>query len=372
MEDKPKSKDALIKEIALQPCEPEELYLPTDQDLAGYEWAQYYVAPNDDVMINWKNMRLFWYWISERLSIWYKRTIEKLPFPWTDDKILQQNKFTNCLRDLDKGTVYYIKNILEKMDEPCDDIVTRTKEVMLNTMIYRLFLKRETWETIGFIYLDSWDEQWARAVTELRAKKQRGETIWHNAYYVNGLKKANPDPKTNLDKLENAICLCEIFHNKIDEVYDFVTTHDMRECLEYLVSIPAVAEFTVYEWLCDWSMSYRYVEHTVVDWTDDSYTNVGPGNKRGLDFIFAKRGNLSYFECDLYLRASWQHYMKRYGYYDQFIQQLPANMDGDINLRVIEHDCCELQKYLSVMYGIGQTKAKFKNESKDCLDDLIL
>lgn len=352
--------------------EPEEVYMPTAEDLEGYDWAEYYKAPNKDIKINWDNMKLYWYWIAERQNIWYNRTILKQPMSWTDDKILQENKFTNCIRDLDKGTIRYIREILSKMDEPCDDIVKRTKEVMLNTQIYRLFLKWETWLKIGFIYLDTWDEQWETAKANLREMKRKGETIWHAAYFVNDLKSANPDKEASHDKVENAICLCELFHEYIDDTYDYVTTHDMKDCLDYLNHFPAISNFTIYEWMCDWGMSYKHVQNPVVSWTDDSYVNVGPGNKRGLDFIFETSGGMDHYEYNFYLRASWKHYMKRYGFYDKFISQLPEWMNGDLNMRVIEHSACEVSKYLGVYYGIGKCKGKFKNESKGHLEELIL
>lgn len=351
---------------------PEELYLPTKTDLQGYDWFKYYKEPSKDIKINWDNMKLYWYWIAERQKIWYHRTILKKPMPWTQDEILRNNKFTNCIRDLDKGSIRYIRNILNKMDEPCDDLVKRTKEVILNTQIYRLFLKWETWNNIGFLYLDTWNDQWNKAKENLRRMKKYGETIWHAAYFVNDLKSANPDKSASHDKVENAICLCENFYDHIDDTYNFVSTHDMKDCLNYLNHFPAISNFTIYEWLCDWGMSHKHVSNPVVSWTDDSYVNVGPGNKRGLDYVFESSGGMNHYEYNFYLRASWKHYMQRYGYYNDFIEQLPEWMNKDINMRVIEHSACEVSKYLGIYYGVGKCKGKFKDESKNTLNELIL
>lgn len=370
---KPLSKHQKMKTLPKFDGSPEPLYIPKPVDLDGYEWAQYYKEPDPaQVKINWTNMRLYWYWIAERMNIWYKRTVLREPQPWTSDIILQENKFTNVFRDLDRGTVVYIKEILSKLDEPCDDMYTRVKEVVLNTQIYRLFLKYDTWKQIGFIYLDTFGEQWTRAKENLRRMKANGETIWHAAYFINDLKSANPNSNTNADKLENAICLCELFYQHLDDTTQFVMDHNMKECLEHLNHFPAIGDFTVYEWLCDWGMAYKHVQNYFVDWTDDSYVNIGPGNKMGLDFIFEDKGNLDYFELNFYLRASWRHYLQRYGYYNQFISQLPEWARQDINMRVIEHDACEVQKYLNVYYGTGKCKVKFKNESQDNLDYLLI
>lgn len=361
-----------IRSLPKYEGEPEEIYIPSRKDVEGYEWSEYYKEPSKDMVINWDNMKLYWYWIIERMRIWYKRTVLREKFPWTEDKILQENKFTNCFRDLDRGTIVYINDILRKLDEPCDDLVKRIKEVILNTQVYRLFLKYSTWEKIGFLYLDTYEEQWAEAKRKLREAKANGEVIWHAAYFVTDLKAANPNPRTNHDKLENALCLCELFYEYLDDTYEYVTSHNMKDCLEHLGHFPEIKGFSVYEWLCDWGMAYRHVKNYFVDWTDDSYVNVGPGNRMGLDLIFENKGGLDYPELNFYLRATWEHYMKRYGYYDEFISLIPKWMNGGVTVRTIEHDICEAQKYLNIHYGIGRTKSKFRNESRNNLDALIL
>lgn len=367
------SKDRKIKEIVKNIGEVEEMYLPTEADLKGYEWAKYYKEPNDKVVINWNNMRKYWYWIAERMNIWNERTILKHPRPWTSDPILQEYGFTNAIRDLDKGTILYINNILKKIDEPGVDLVKRKKELVINTMIYRLFIRKETMDAIGwFLTIDNWDEDWSNAKEALRAIKKSGEPVFHNAYYINDLHAASPSPD-NHDKTENAINLIESFwYPRLDEIYDFVTTHDMKATLNFLSTLCCVGLFTAYEWCCDFALCSRHTKAKIVDWDDDSYVNIGPGNKRGLDYIFVDKGNLNYYECNFYLRASWKHYMQRYGYYDRFVEQLPDFMNGDINMRVIEHDLCETQKYLNAYYEIGRPKGKFANKSGNDLDSLIL
>lgn len=367
------SKDAKIKEIVKDTGIPEEMYLPTSDDLDGYAWAKYYKEPNQDVVINWNNMRMYWYWIAERMNVWYERTILRNPKPWTSDKILQEYSFTNVIRDLDKGTILYINNILKKIDEPVNDLTKRKKEIVLNTMIYRLFIRKETMDTIGWFFeLDKWDEQWTKAKAGLRKIKKSGEPVFHNAYYINDLHAASPSPD-NHDKTENAINLIETFWKpRLDEIYEFITTHDMKDTLEFLSTLCCVGLFTAYEWVCDFALCHRHTVNTLVDWDDDSYVNIGPGNKRGLDYIFVNKGNLNYYQCNFYLRASWKHYMQRYGYYDRFIDQLPEFMCEDINMRVIEHDLCETSKYLNAYYEIGRPKAKFANKSEGSLDGLLL
>jgi hypothetical protein len=48
--------------------------------------------------------------IYERQLVWYKRHVLKLPPPWTEDEIMQKYKIINMYRQLDRCTIYLLKN----------------------------------------------------------------------------------------------------------------------------------------------------------------------------------------------------------------------------------------------------------------------
>ena len=54
---------------------------------------------------------IFWYFAYERQNIWYKKLKEENP-PYTDDKILQEYKFCNSYRVLDRVSQYLLKNVI--------------------------------------------------------------------------------------------------------------------------------------------------------------------------------------------------------------------------------------------------------------------
>jgi hypothetical protein len=76
-------------------------------------------------MSNWKDFlpdrriithpyhhQLFYYWLYARQEIWYRRFMLELPAEhWTSDEILRKHKFTNCYRELDRNTVFYILSV---------------------------------------------------------------------------------------------------------------------------------------------------------------------------------------------------------------------------------------------------------------------
>ena len=52
----------------------------------------------------------FWYFAYERQNIWYKKLNGEKP-PYTEDKILQEYKFCNAYRVLDRVSQYMLKNV---------------------------------------------------------------------------------------------------------------------------------------------------------------------------------------------------------------------------------------------------------------------
>ncbi|HLC51595.1 MAG TPA: nucleotide kinase domain-containing protein [archaeon] len=42
---------------------------------------------------------LFWKFVCERQKIWHRRFVEKLPQPWTDDKIMQADEEENSSQE---------------------------------------------------------------------------------------------------------------------------------------------------------------------------------------------------------------------------------------------------------------------------------
>lgn len=334
------------------------LWVASAADLEQYEWFPYYREPNDLVTVNDECFRQYWYWIHERQEIWDKRVNQGLSRPWTDDPILRDYKFTHACRDLDKLSIYYIKNVLQQLE----DTEKSKKEIIINTMIYRLFCRLDTWEMFGFIHLDTWDEQWTEAKRLLREKKASGKPVFTDAYYVNDLHAANPDPITVHDKTENAICLIEIWYRQLDEIYqNVVFSSSMKEALAYLKTLTCVGHFTAYEYVCDFAWSHTYTNVALVPWTIDNYTNVGPGAQRGLNYVFKNRGNLSELQCIIYLRSVAKHYLAELGYDDL---KLPPEIP-ELNLRCIEHSLCEYQKYRKAYEGTGRPKVKFTHKTTD-------
>ena len=346
-------------------------FIASIDDLKNYEWFNKYKVPNENLQINQDAYDAFWYFISERMNIFYKRVILEEEAPWTTDPLLQKYKFTNVIRDIDALTLYERQHILDKLDESTQDLDLRKKSVLLNIFIYRLWVKPDTYEVHGFIDLSNpnWKESWNKAKIKLLDRREKGISNFTNAYFVCGLQKANPDKSTRTNKTLNACYLIESWMDNMDEIYEqtIIKAKNMDEQLEYLRKLPYVGKFNAYEIACSIAITSRYCKNPLVLWTQDNSTSVGPGAHKGLQFMFQNYGGLSEYELILYLRSIWKHELQQCGTYDRFITQLPKEMNGDIDLRVIEHCLCELQKYWKVKNGLGRPKISFKpsHDSKD-------
>lgn len=351
-----------------------DFYVPSDDDLLNQEWLEFYKKPDPEKqLINWDHMRLYWYWLYERMNIWYKRVIKKELFPWTEDEIFQNFKFTNVYRDLDKATIYYVNHILRPiMNNEDVPLETRKKNLIMNTLVYRLFILPETIENIGLLDVTNWDYTWGLAKKNLIKQRLEGKQVFHGAYMVNTLAGATPNHDVK-DKLLRAINMIESYwYPNVEQLYENTKVMGMKDLLEYMVdTFICIGRFTAYENLCDYALARRYTAHPLVEWTDDGYSNTGPGAKNGLLTIFLQ-SDLELEEQMYYLRATWKHYMKEFGYYDRFVAQIPEVFNKSINMRVIEHDLCEFSKYLRGHYKIGHVKNTFKNLSKNNLSALEL
>lgn len=327
------------------------------------EWMRLYKEPDSSVKFNQKNLDEFWYYMYKRLLIYYNRVVLKKPFPWIDDKILSSYRFTNIHRDMDKLTIWEFNNIIKKIDEVVDDLELRKKSVLFNIILFRVFVKIDTYECFGFIDFQNpnWESQWEIGKEKVLKRRELGIPNYTGSFMVNGMRRCNPDESTKNNKALNGILLCEWFLKNLDVFYEFVKdSSGMEEVANYLMSLDGLGKFNAYEFSCSFAKATTHCKNSLVSWTQDNFVYPIIGSSKGLNLIYDSYGNLSEIEAIVYLRSIWESELKRLGLYEEFVSMLPKSLVNGVDLRAIEHSLCEYYKYYKLKHGLGRVKRTFK------------
>jgi alpha-glutamyl/putrescinyl thymine pyrophosphorylase clade 1 len=289
----------------------------------------------------------FFYWIKERHQIHLKRKVGK-PKPWTDDKVIQTNFFTNPYRENDKVTVWFRENIREPLrNDP---------RVLFATVAFRWFNLPETadvlmasghhtdyaWRSANL--LRNWDAN--EALKRLRHQRDLKQQIFTGAYMIN-----SPGGEKKLEAIIRRVN--KVWERRDELLSDLVSGPTALEWAHgCLTDFDGMGGFMAYEVVCD--LRHTYLLEHATDKT--TWCNPGPGAVRGLYRILGRefeKGNNStsppvptdfLTQCARLLALS-----------QKMLPHMPA-----FEMREIEHSLCEWDKYERVLWGDGKSKRTFK------------
>lgn len=303
-----------------------------------------------------KALNTYWRMIYERHNIWHKRFVQELPAPWTEDPIMSVYKFTNVYRELDKGTIYALDNIIGQ-GEPID--------VIWNLLVYRIFNRMSTMSHLGFLEYQDFlkpDPCWFDGTgADLMNKLLRdviasGESIYTDAHMVCAYAGTPGD-----DKLARIIYLLKQLHPKVPQLVKLCkdpNTTSLKQVWEWIQNQDGYGPFLAYEVAVD--ITYGAPELTHLH--EDEWANPGPGCQRGIDAMFPDRPrSVSYLDVIESLREYQQYEFARLSLPFSDI----AYQGKWLTYRNIEHCCCEFFKYWKAMNGTGRPRNQFKVTSTD-------
>lgn len=299
-----------------------------------------------------ENIKRFFDFANERHAIYLRRQRGE-PWPWTSNPILRDYFFTNCYRQLDKGTQWLTTNIIEPGS-------TEHELLFFNILVYRCHNRISTAERLGWIRNYDADEalryeMWMQQLSDM------GVHIFTGAYMVTGSIR------------ENGVCSKSKVHQQFGITFPYVWKHiadlmplpgsTLEEAFNRLaLHAPGIGKFVAYEIITD----LRYTHF--LDKASDIYTwaNPGPGCRRGLGRIVGKQVEHHYQytihntqEClDLmqFLMSVSPKYLAPYMYSDN------PNMQND--MRFYEHVACEFDKAERVRLHEGKARRKYINPEK--------
>lgn len=292
----------------------------------------------------------FFAFARERHAIYELRKDDQ-PWPWTDDTILRRYKFTNVFRELDRTTLWFSEHVRDRM--------RHDPAVLLATVVFRWFCKQEIGEVIfeQKSLLSGNETPWDLFLrtNDPSVLEHPIRTLFPNGPWVTGAYMIKSP--TGMNKLTGILRQCQKFHESSNwRVVAGNPELTMKSFTEWLTTHEGQGPFLAYEVACD--LRYTYLLERAPD--HDTWANIGPGARRGLNRLVDRRNanprngkpknvwGLPIKEpVALELMSELLNYSRREHYWPQCWPRW--------DMRTVEHTLCESDKYARVKNNEGNT-----------------
>lgn len=279
------------------------------------------VVPNDDVL------RFYFYFMQERMNMFWRKVDGAHHDKWSDDPILRTYKFTNVYRATDRVSQYLIRNVIYK------DLNRYTpKDVLLRIIVFKIFNKIETWEYLtlshSYITIEKFDPH---KISELLSLRQQRSPIFSNAYMMTGSHKDYDYLPSKHEKWLTMVKKEMIDGGAFD---DILCAESLEGVYNRLFDCSFLGGFLAYQYAIDLNYS------PYLNFSENSFVKAGIGAIRGIKKCFKCYG--SYYEDAIhYVQDNFFELQSKYGY--QSFRPLPGHPPTLIDLQ----NCfCETDKYL--------------------------
>lgn len=288
------------------------------------------------------NLERFWKFIAERQKIWHRRFVQEDSRPWTQDPILQKNKFTNIYRELDPGTKFVRLNVLQK-DEPRPDRV-------FNVMIYRLICSIPTYSKLGFQLLDEFDQDYFES--QLKKISDYSPTLFGNAYMIS--------PYFSMGSRIKYVNVARLF-GKIQQNFDkfffeLDSATSFQDAFKVVNGQYGFGPFLAYQVMVDLTYLIGVDQDPgILPHSQNEWARLGPGAQRGFKRL-VQRGK--FVDPLQGLRWLWSHQhekMHELGLDFPYLRDAHGQ-DIAISLANMQNCLCEFHKYMSIGDGTGKAQ----------------
>lgn len=259
--------------------------------------------------------------VEERHQAFLRRQAGQPPH-WSNDPILQRNKFTNVYRVLDRGSQYLLTQLLNTAETP--------EDALARAFLYRMSnlpnVWEQTWADWGY-YPTALDlgETLADAWAHYR---DDGLQVFSGAYTIMPLPGVG-----GFDKAKEVVRMAAAAFNPNSPTYvgqAFIDAPSMRERFKVLRAIPNVGDFIAMQVLTDYGYS-----PFGADQDEDEFVIGGPGCRKGAKELFP--------ELRVDKVIAWCHKeVRRELHLEGVGGRQPSMMD-------IQNTLCEFSKYARFM-----------------------
>lgn len=272
--------------------------------------------------------RYYFHFMNERMNVFWARYYG-YPFPWTTDKIISDNKFTNVYRAADRISQYLIRNVIYK-----SGVNNLTEEdVLLRILVFKVFNKIETWEFIeshiGVISIKTFDVE---KISRILSERIRITPIFNSAYLMTGIHSDYTQYNSKHERWLRMI-KSEFVDNKM--LSRIKMSKSLRNVYEMLRECPFIGDFLAYQYAIDFNYS------PVVNFNENSFVKAGIGAIRGIKKCFLDFGHFNYDDLIYYTQENLELYRERFGYlnFKNLFGREPTLID-------LQNCFCETDKYL--------------------------
>lgn len=257
--------------------------------------------------------------------------------PWSDDPILNKYRFCNVFREDDRNTIWYKENLR--------DVIGPYPSVQLRAAaVFRYINRIETMEKIKHLLMvDCWDADEFERI--LREHAAQGRPIVGAAYIV---KSPN-----GMDKIAGIRSLLEPVIADADKLsIDFMTHRSLEHANQVLTTYPWIGDFMAYEIVSDLRWTRVLIEaQDILSWA-----NPGPGATRGIGRLMSEDGSVQ----KGFTREDKLNIMRKLLQESFDSDNWPCRDWGHWEMREVEHNLCEFDKYERARLGEGTPKQFYK------------
>lgn len=274
-------------------------------------------------------LSMFWRFLAERQRVWYRRVVQGKPPPWTSDRILREEHFTNVYRELDPGTVFVFDQFLDNPRLTQSEKAWHIMNYRLtgsNRHVYRLAFpqRQRAWEAATY----------AEGMHRLADK---GTKVWGQAYTVTGAVAKKGESK--IDAIARVI---DIYTKDWPALFGRITRpSSMEGAFKAINGVYGFGPFLAYQALID--MIYEAEDgRQVLQWDPNEWATLGLGAKQGIQRVLVVKARP--LDVLKWLVANQEREFQRVG--EQFMYL--RNKDGSrrlLTLQSFQTCLCEFWKF---------------------------
>lgn len=241
---------------------------------------------------------LFWKFAAERQSAFENRVAGE-QWPWSDDRIIQTFKFCNVYRAADRVSQFMIRDVCYHWEQntPADRI--------FQIFAFRTFSKIETWqavrESIGRnpTLVDLADGTFSEALEYAKVK--------NGGLYTGAFILCATDAFGKQLKHLNHVELFKRMFLEDQVSAKILEAASLKDIYDLLHQYPLMGDFMSYQIAID----LNYSEH--VNFSENDFTQAGPGALRGIKKCFESLGDYSPAEVIQWMVEHQDEEFARYG-----------------------------------------------------------